>query len=473
MTEYRYEQLEQRLREQIRIGQLAVGERMPSVRQLSRDATLSKSTVLAAYARLEAEGLIEARPRSGYFVAAQTQSASTLTKPATSEPSIQPVPVSVGQVLVDIMEKGTAFDLLPPPPKPVHDSNEPLRRCLARALRRQSRLEQEYYDEPQGLLMLREQLSHRLAHGGSQVSASELVVTSGCQHALLLALMATTQPGDVVAIESPGFYGAFQLLEALGLQALELPCSVDTGISPDALALALQHWPVKALMLSPSYSTPTGACMPEASKLKILSLAKTHGVAIIEDDIYGELPFGLQRPRTLHSYDDTGSVLLCSSFSKCLSRDLRVGWMAPGKYLEKVKRLKVVTSLASSATAQQGVSEYLADGAYDRYLRQRRQQYRRQCDQLQELIVQHLPMATACSYPQGGLALWLELPESVDSLQLFHQARQQGITITPGRLFTAQERYHHFLRLSFAQPWTQERQDALRSLGKMIANIVV
>lgn len=477
MTDYRYERLEQRLREQIRIGQLAVGERLPSVRQLSRDAAVSKSTILTAYARLEAEGLIEARPRSGYFVAVPAQSVSALTKPATSEPSIQPVPVSVGQVLVDIMEKGTAFDLLPPPSKPVRDShepfsNEPLRRCLARALRRQSRLEQEYYDEPQGLLILREQLTQRLAQGGSQVTAGELVITSGCQHALLLALMATTQPGDVVAIESPGFYGAFQLLEALGLQALELPSSVDTGISPDALALALQHWPVKALMLSPSYSTPTGACMPEASKLKILSLAKAHGIAIIEDDIYGELPFGLQRPRTLHSYDDSGSVLLCSSFSKCLSRDLRVGWIAPGKYLEKVKRLKVVTSLACSATAQQGVSEYLADGAYDRYLRQRRQQFRRQCDQLQELIVQHLPMATACSYPQGGLALWLELPESVDTLQLFHLARQQGITITPGRLFTAQERYHHFLRLSFAQPWTEERCGALQSLGKMIANSV-
>lgn len=472
MSEYLYEQLEQRFRDQIAVGQLRPGEKLPSVRQLRQESSLSKSTILTAYARLEAQGLIEARSRLGYFVSGAKHAGASLDKPDTSDPSDQPIAVSVGQVLVDIMEKGTAFDLLPAAASNPPEGNEVLRRCLARKVRRQSTLEQEYYDEPQGLLSLRAQLCQRMANGGSRVDPSTLVVTAGCQHALLLALMATTEPGDIVAIESPGFYGAFQLLEALGLKALELPCSVDTGVNVEALASALAQWPVKALILSPSFSTPTGACIPEANKRRILTLAKKYDIAVIEDDIYGELAFGLQRPRTLHSYDDAGLVLLCSSFSKCLSRDLRIGWIAPGKYLEKVKRLKVVTSLASSVTTQQGIHDYLADGGYDRFLRKQRHQNRSQYDELQGLIIRYLGMSVACSYPQGGLSLWLELPKCVDTLALFNQARQQGITIAPGRLFTAQEHYHNFIRLSFNHAWTEARKNALASLGKLIHTLM-
>jgi len=467
MSTPRYQQLEQALSEEIRLGQRAPGERLPSIRQLSRERKLSKSTVLTAYSRLEADGLIEARPRSGYFVCAgEEPSPGGLKTPAPSKPRQKPAPVSAGQVLLDIMEQGAAFDLLPSVAP--HSGNEQLRRCLARAQRRQSCAEQDYYDGPQGLAELRGQLAQRTRSGGSQVTADDLVVTAGCQHALLLALMATTSPGDVVAVESPGFYGVFQLLEALGLQALEMPSSAQTGISPDALELALQHWPVKALVVSPCYGTPTGACIPETHKRRLLELAQRHKLAVIEDDIYGELFFGLRRPRTLHSYDDSGSVLLCSSFSKSLSRDLRLGWIAPGKYLDRIKRLKVVTSLASSRTQQLGASYYLAEGGLERRLRQQRQRFRQQCQQLLTQIPVALPMALSCSRPEGGLSVWLELPADVDTIALYGAARAQGILVTPGPLFSAQKRYQSFLRLSFAHPWTPERRRALRQLGKLI-----
>ncbi len=467
MPEYLYQQLEQTLRDEIKSGQRAPADRLPSVRQLCAEHEVSKSTVLVAYGRLESEGLIEARPRSGYFVSApQKTKKNILQSPAPSQPTSAPAEVSAGQVLVDIMEQGAAFDLLPS--TEVSPGNEALRRCLSRAQRQQSSAEQLYYDEPMGLSSLRTQLAQRLGQSGSQIDKNELVITSGCQHALLLALMATTQPGDVVAVESPGYYGVFQLLETLGLQALELPSSAESGISPDALELALQHWNVQALMISPCYATPTGACMPEANKRRILELTQPRGIAIIEDDIYGDCYFGLQRPRSLHSYDDTGSVLLCSSFSKSLSRDLRVGWIAPGRYLEQVKRLKVVTALASSRTLQQGISRFLEEGSLDRHLRHMRQQHRDQCQELQTLIPKYLPMATRCSQPEGGVALWLELPDSVDTVSLYAKARALGITITPGRLFTAQDRYQNFLRMSFAHPWTTKRKEALKKLGKLV-----
>ena len=311
---------------------------MPSLRALCAARNLSKSTVLSAYGQLEAEGLLESRPRSGYFVRLDSQQALSAPVPRRSDPEIIPVLVSTEQVVIDIMEKGAAFDLLTGDendPQKNKKTNVELRRCLARAHRHQTGYDQNYYNPPQGAQLLREQIVTRLHSAGSHLEADDIAITSGCQNSLLLALMATTRPGDVVAIESPGFYGAIQLLEALGLQILELASDPVTGVNVDLLAVALERWEVSALIVSPSYSTPTGACMSEASMQAILALCLGHGVAIIEDDIYRELHFDIDSPRTLHSYDDTGSVLLCSSFSKALSRDLRIGWIAPGKYKEQ------------------------------------------------------------------------------------------------------------------------------------------
>jgi DNA-binding transcriptional MocR family regulator len=201
--------------------------------------------------------------------------------------------------------------------------------------------------------------------------------------------------------------------------------------------------------------------MPEASKQQVLSLCQTHDIAIIEDDIYGELYFGLQRPRSIYSYDEQGIVLLCSSFSKMLSRDLRLGWIAAGRYSEAVSKLKLATTLASSRVSQQGLSQYIAEGGLDRHLRRTRLQYRKRCQQLLGLVRLYFPMALSCSQPDGGLALWVELPNDADTVKLYNLARLKGIVLTPGRLFTAQERYRNFLRISFAHPWTEARQQAL------------
>ncbi len=500
-THYAYQKLAIKLRIQIESGQLAEGARMPSIRNLCRETKLSKSTVLGAYTRLEVDGLIESRPRSGFFVCHQASKSPPLRSPAASQPSLAPTPVSAGQVLVDIMQQGAAFDLLPSQShmgehryrlrersrnESGNSINEPenieLRRCLARAQRRQSHREQLYYDSPAGSVSLRAQLAQRMALSGSQISADDLLITSGCQHSLLLALMATTSPGDLVALESPGFYGAFQLLETLGLKALELSSDANTGISPEALALALEHWDIKALILTPAFATPTGSLMPDSHKRRILELAIPRQIAIIEDDIYGELAFGLQssRPRSLHSLEqelfssntESGYVLLCSSFSKCLSRDLRIGWIAPGRYRAQVQRLKLVTSLASSQTQQLGLSEFLSSGGLSRHLRALRQRLQQQRLELQRLIAEFLPMAVSCSQPVGGVCLWLELPQVVDSIALYAKARKDGVILTPGALFSSQERYQNFLRLSFSHPWNSERIAALEYVGKLIDNEV-
>jgi len=324
------------------------------------------------------------------------------------------------------------------------------------------------------LLGLRQQLVRRCAEGGSQVGAEDIIVTGGCQHSLLLALMAVTRPGDTVAVESPGFYGVLQLIEALGLKAVEVPSSPATGISPDALEMAIRHWQIKAAVLMPSFATPTGASMPEQHKKKVISLAREQDVILIEDDIYGDLAFGLQRPRTLYSYAQemaaADQVILCSSFSKSLSRDLRIGWIVPGRFTARITKLKLVTQLASSRTTQTALQMFFEEGSFDRYLRQKRQQLSDQCRQLQQLIREFFPQALSCSQPKGGLALWLELPETIDTVALYNRARKEGISLTPGRLFTSQQRYNNCLRLSFAQPWNEDRVAALKRVAELVNN---
>ncbi|GGK75847.1 aminotransferase-like domain-containing protein [Amphritea balenae] len=461
-----YQALEQQLTKQIESGQLPLGSRLPSVRSLCKEQSLSKSTVLTAYARLEAAGLVNARPKSGYFVCYQPQSAVVKHRAEQAQP---PAFINQDALLLDIMDQSSAFDICPGQTEP--SCNEPLRRCLGRAARRQKGADQHYYNEPSGLLGLRKQLQRRCADGGSRVTEDQLVVTGGCQHSLLLALMAVTRPGDTVAVESPGFYGVLQLLESLGLKAVEIPSLVDTGLSPDALLMALQNWSISALVVMPAYATPTGACMTDQNRQRLVNIVAQYDLPVIEDDIYGDLTFALQRPRTLHSYaQDQGfdGVMLCSSISKSLSRDLRIGWIVPGRYLAEVKKLKLVTMLAGSHMSQLGLQMYMEEGSYERHIRHYRQQLVQQCAQLQQLIRQLFPDTVTYSQPRGGLVLWLELPEHIDTLALYNQARQFGISITPGQLFSSQDRYQNCLRLSFAQPWNEPRIAALKTLAGLV-----
>jgi DNA-binding transcriptional MocR family regulator len=467
MSQFLYSQLEQELREQINNGQFSAMSKLPSIRDMCKLHQVSKSTVLTAYANLIAENLIVAKAKSGYFVCQKSdQHTLSLKKPKMSQSLNAPKLISSSQVIVDIMKRGAAFDLLSNSKPDPH--NEQLRRCLSKALRQQKSNEQLYYDQPLGDKSLRIQLQKYIQQGAGDLSSEDIIITSGCQHSLLLSLMVSSQPGDVVAIESPGFYGAIQLLEALGRKVLEIPSSTDLGISPSALQLAAEHWEIKVLIVSPSFSTPTGSCIPEANKLQLLALAEQHQFTIIEDDIYAELHQTTQRPRSLYSYDDKGLVILCSSLSKALSRDLRIGWVLSKKFHQQILALKISTAMANSVSQQQGLAIFIAEGGLDKHLKQRRLQLIHQLDTLKNLIAEFLPEAKSASQPVGGMVMWIELDTHVNTLELYHSARDQGLTITPGSLFSSQDSYQHYLRVSFAHPWTQQRINAFKLLSQLI-----
>lgn len=465
-SEHLYQQLENWLLEGIQEQRWRLGERLPSIRTLCQEQNLSKATVQHALQRLEAQGLVEARPKAGYFVTLQP---SAVRKPVSRARIEAPRPVSVNDLLIDIMRRSAAFDLLPD----LHVGDLPpgivtLHRAIGRSLRRQRGDDYQYYDEPAGDIGLRGQLALHHARRGWAVSPDELCITSGCQHALFLALMACCEPGDVVAVESPGFYGVLQLLEQLELRVVEVPTSVETGMEIDALEEVLERWKVKACIVSPAFATPGGALMPVEAKQRLLALAERHNLAVIEDDIYADTALS-RVPDPLKAMDANDRVILCSSFSKCLSRDLRLGWIAGARWHERILHLKLVTQLAGSRYLQQGVADYIADGSFSSHLRRQRNELRERRDRLIASL-QAWSAGLRVSVPMGGLAVWVELPTDVDTLASYPKALEQGVVITPGPLFSVSGQFSNCLRLSYAHPWDERRMAALNKLPDLLVS---
>ncbi|WP_028108512.1 PLP-dependent aminotransferase family protein [Ferrimonas futtsuensis] len=461
MAQFRYQQLASFLNQQIQQGLWQPGERLPSIRSLSQQHGLAKISVQKALHTLEAVGLIEARARSGYFVALRKPGAKAPGKPAETIPSEVNVPV----LFQEIMARSAAFDLCPWAPV---DAPDPhlllLNRHLSRALRQQPTRKAAYYGDPEGLPALRDQLAARYRSRHCSLAVDQIALTSGCQNSLFLALMACCRPGDTVAVESPAFYGVLQLLQQLGLKVVELPASPEFGIRAEDLENAIKRWQVKVCVVTPSYATPTGATLPAEEQKRLVALTEKYPLTLIEDDIYGDLGFHLQT-EPLKRFDTQGRVILCGSFSKSLSRDLRLGWICGGRLHSRIVQLKLINQLSGSQAVQEGVASYLAEGHYRRHLMAMRQKLARHRDQLLESLQQDWRGYYTATEPEGGLALWLELAPGIDTKTAYRPLIEQKIVITPGSLFSTTNRFDHCLRLSFCQPVTGIRRQAISSLA--------
>jgi DNA-binding transcriptional MocR family regulator len=464
-SQTKYQHIAEHFESRIIEGYLYPGEKLPSIRQIAQTYQVAKNTAISALQLLEAKALIEAKPKSGFIV---KQRATNSLPTLPSFQNIQPSAVTIPELLQQVIARGAAFDIKPNEPvDSPHHLITKLHRNINKAMRGQQARKTVYYDEPQGFAPLRTQVAHHYAKLGLSLDTAKVYTTSGCQHSLLLALMATCQPGDNVIIESPGFYGVIQLLDELGLKAIEVPCHSVSGIDIEAVSMVLNKYKVAACVVTPAFSTPTGACMPDDAKIALLELAEKYGFAVIEDDIYGDLGFHF-RPKPIKHFDRGDNVILCSSFSKSLSRDLRVGWVYAGKWYKRIQRLKLVSHLAGSQSVQAGLSEFVASGDYSRYLNFRTNQLAEQRQMLINEMLKIWGTEVKFSQPLGGLCLWAELPGLKDTLSLYHLALKLNIVITPGALFSANNDFSQFLRLSFCHPLTEQRKTAFKQLGKLI-----
>ncbi|TXH76842.1 PLP-dependent aminotransferase family protein [Thiobacillus sp.] len=463
-----YEELAERLKAGIRQGLYAPGQKVPSVRRFSTQQQASAATVVAAYRLLEAQGWLEAKPQSGYFVclpdALPPRATQTCEDAAPCQVNVSGLAVQLYQATQreGLISLGAAV------PHPELLPTRDLREATSRAMRRSSEASCRY-SFPPGEKSLRLQIARRGAEAGCAFDPEEIQVTCGTQESIHLALRAIARPGDVVAIESPAFFGTLQAIESMGLQALEVPCDGD-GISLEALAMALERWPIKAVLVVANFSNPSGSLMPDARKRQLVKMLAERDIPLVEDDIYGDLAHDRIRPHAIKAYDTTSNVLYCGSFSKTLAPGCRVGWLVPGRWGQEVSQLKYVSSMATATLPQLALAEYLVSGRYERHLVRLRRTVESNLLRAQTLIARHFPHDTRVSRPQGGFLLWVQMPQDCDAMRLYQAAINEGISISPGPLFSPQEKFRNCFRLSVALPWDSRVDNALARLGQLVGS---
>jgi DNA-binding transcriptional MocR family regulator len=466
-----YQKLAGLLENMIRSNSLRPGDRVPSVRQFSRQQRVSVPTTLQAYATLETRGLIAARPKSGFFVRAQQADRVREPNHATALPKV--AHLAKLDPLDSLLSDHSNPKLVPlgaAVPSGALLPTEKLTRALG-TIARQLGTRSLDYDMAPGSEKLRCEIARRSLEYGCSLKPDDFIITVGGTEALALALRATCAPGDTVVIESPTYYGLVHMLRELGLQALPIRLDGANGLDLDALEGALRRTRVSACALIPNFNNPTGALMPDENKRRLLEILAAKNIPVIEDDIYGDLQHEGVRPRCVKTFDRDGSVLLCGSFSKTLAPGYRIGYIAAGPWHERVLRLKKTSSLAGATLPALAIAEFLRNGGYDRYLRSLRQSYRQQVTRMREAIVETFPEGIGLSRPQGGFVLWCELPARVDSVELFRHARAADISLAPGPLFSAQGGHRNFIRLNCGHPWSPQIERAVGILGHLVKRL--
>lgn len=464
-----FERVAAKLRDAIGAGILAPGDRLPSVRELALQERVSVSTVLQAYQLLEAKDLIEARPQSGHYVRLPVRLAVAPEPPVSRPPRSAAEPEVADLVrrvyaaarnerMVQLGAAVPSIGLLP---------SRALNRTLAALAREVGTVGLEY-DLPPGWPPLRQQLARRSLTWGCALSAEDFITTCGASEAVSLCLLSVARPGDIVALESPAYYGTLRVVEALGLRALEIPTHPRDGIQLDALEDALRRHPVRAVMVVTNFSNPLGTVMPDARKQELVELITRAEVPLIEDDLYGDLHFGPLRPRVAKAWDKHGWVMLCGSFSKTLAPGWRVGWVAPGRFYEKVELLKFGQTVSTPTLFQMAIAELLQAGGYDRHLRTMRRALAAQMDRMRETLSCAFPEGTRITRPDGGTLLWVQMPDEVDALALHAEALERGIAVAPGPIFSANGRcYTSCIRINTGMQDDERIHGALRTLGEI------
>lgn len=463
---HRYEQLADLIVGMIDNGALAAGTKLPSVRAISEQHRISVSTVLQAYRLLVDRGVIVARPQSGFYVVA-CEGARAL--PSVSRPPVKASIVSISGAVAVLLEHAHDSALVPlgcAVPDPTLLQSRSLDLALSRAARRHG-ARYNVYGTAQGHLELRREIAGRAMRHEHALSPDDILITGGCTEAVTLALMTVANRGDIVAVESPTYFGLLHTLEVLGLKALELPTHPTRGIDIAALARAVESQPVAACILSSTFSNPLGGCMSETDKKAVLEVLNRLAVPLIEDDVYGDIYFDGERPKPFIALEGGANTIYCSSFSKTLAPGYRVGWIASKAYTKQVVERKLALNLCNPILPQVALAEVLASGAYETHLRRLRRILESNLINMSKAVESSFPNETKVSRPKGGFALWLELPEQFDSRALFDGAIERGICFTPGDVFSAGRHFRNCLRLGAGYAWSSRIEDGVHCLGHL------
>lgn len=466
--EHKYIEVAERIEALIEKKALKVGDKLLSVRALSKEQGISLSTAFQAYYSLESKGLIEARPQSGYYVKFSRN--QILDLPKVSDPPDDAIPVSLDEMINNVYADFNAeqilnFSMGTPSVKLLPTAK--LNKAVMHALRA-SKTSCLHYEHVQGNVLLRRQIARQAFNWGGTPSEDDIVVTAGAVEALSLCVKAITRPGDAVAIESPTYFALFQVMESHGLKVVEIPTDPSTGVDLDYLEEAIPRFDIKACLFVNNFNNPLGSCLPDHKKKQLVEMLAAKEIPLIEDDIYGELYFGKTRPKTCKTFDRKGLVLHCASFSKSLAPGFRIGWTIPGRFKDKVISLKRMHTVSTNTLTQAAVASFLSNGRFELHLRHLRKALHTQSLRYLQAVSEYFPDDTRVTRPQGGFTLWVEMNKKVNGYRLHKRALKHGIGIAPGQIFSSQGRFENCFRISYGEPWSEAIGHGIQTLGKLI-----
>ena len=456
------------IEEQIFSETLKIGDKLPSIRALQKLHDVSLNTIKQSFLELESKSLIESRPKSGFYVS-KTSNRKLLI------PSMNKLKLSeekttsedlITKVFDSLSDKDiTRFSIGVPDPSllPIAKLNKGLVKVVRNLAESGTS-----YEPVQGSANLRRNVAKWAIVLEGKLTEDDFVTTSGAMNAIFNCLMAVTKRGDTIAIESPVYFGIIQVAQNMGLNIIELPTHPTTGVDLEALKKVIHKVDVCCFMSN--FSNPLGSLMPDQNKKELVELLTYHNVPLIEDDLYGNLFFGTVRPKPCKYYDEAGIVMWCGSVSKTLAPGYRVGWVAPGKFKDKIIRQKMAHTVCMPSLYQEVIADFLEHGRYDHHLRNLRSTLYTNSLHFQRTIEDHFPENTKISQPQGGSFLWLELDKSIDTAVLYDKAIQQKIGFAPGRIFTQHDQYNNCMRLNFGLEWKEKVELDLKRLGQLVKN---
>ncbi|MDR9767882.1 PLP-dependent aminotransferase family protein [Shewanella baltica] len=467
---YIYQSLAKSISDAIYKGQLPQGAKLPSIRDFSSQHNVSINSVKMAYRQLEDRGFIYARPQAGYFVASRIP-ALTQSKPIENHQSLNVPHSNIERMLSTILEYQHSdgyIDLaLACPEGERFYPSARLRKLTAQTLRN-LRHTQSQYALPPGSHRLRSQIARRGLSLGMVLSAKDILITHGAMEALTLAVRATTQVGDRVAIETPTFYNLYPMLDELNREIVHIPTHPDTGMCLKSLKTEIENKPIKAVITVPSGHNPLGFSMPSTYREELVELAHSQHFAIIEDAIYAELQYDDHLIPNMKAFDRDGWVITCGSFTKTIAPDFRIGWMEAGRFKDKIRQLKFTSTVSESVLLTETLGLFLENGSYDLHMRYLKRLYHAQIETVRACIAEHFPAGTRVSLPQCGFILWIELPEYFDSLTFFHRALDEKILCMPGPLCSGNKQFNHCLRLAVCFELDERRLAGIAKLGQLI-----
>lgn len=468
---HRYQEVAHRIQSWINAGILRPGDRVQSVREMSLQTGYSMVTVHHAYALLESEGVLTARPRSGFFVAEHARRLSDFAEASTDfeagEQSHVAVPNRLHSLMATWRERRISMfgDMYPSADlMPTREMKAQVLQAFRNEVRRQ--------ENPSlaGEIELRELIAKRATLRGVLARADDVVIASGSQRAMGLCLDAIARPGGVVLIETPSYFPLHAALQRRQINVMEVYSNPISGIDPDQFDHLLDNSDIQACILMPTNHYPTGVTYSEEVMRRIVAKASSRKVPVLELDLFGDLSYGPKLPATLKSFDDDDIVIQVGSFASTLGPAFSFGWIISQNFRRPLlQNLVFNDTSAGDAALQSAIAHYLQNRSFDRHLRQVRAKLEERMRSGLAMIAQSFPQSSAVSKPTGGYMSWVRLPSTFDAVRLSQKALQYEISLPPGPLFSVTGSFRNFLGLNLSYP-TEQRAVGMAKLLELLAS---